>query len=180
MGLERDWLVVLELGEQVRRRLRLANPSLSFKQRTYEGSHTVVIEGSWRLEGPESVLVTCLDVRSPTDRVQAGLEELEGREVEAVEVQKPAHDLVVRFSGGFVLRAFVLEPLPAPAVSVPDGHRPPSSPQLPRSCWSVYTPSGQIQVGPHGRLGDPEIPERPTPGPGMGPKLSVIEGEGSS
>ncbi|MBX2813519.1 MAG: hypothetical protein KTR25_17005 [Myxococcales bacterium] len=179
-GSGQEWLVVLDLGERLRRQLRLANRSLSFQQRTYEGSHAVIVEGAWRLERENEVVVTCLDARSPTDRIQVGLKELEGRSVMAVEVQAPAHDLVLRFDQGVTLRVFVLEPLAASAVSVPEGERslPTLPPRSPASCWRVYTPNGTLQVGPHGCLVVPEGPELP-PEPN-GPKLSVIDGEGSS
>lgn len=176
-GLDREWLVVLDLGERVRRSLRLANPTLNFQQRTYEGSHAVVVEGTWRVDGPEQVIVSCLDTRQPTDRLQAGLQELEGRTVIGVDAAGPAHDLTLRFEGDFALRVFVLEPLPQPDVSVPEGQRPPPPPKPPRSCWTVFTPSGSVRVGPHGRLGDPRAPEPPSP-KSPPPALSLVDDDG--
>ena len=178
-ALNREWLVVLDLGERMRRSLRLANPTLNFQQRTYEGSHTIVIEGSWRLDGPDRVLATCLDVRQPTDRIQAALDELEGRLVVSADAPAPAHDLIVGFEGGYFLRAFVLEPLPPPAVSVPEGERsPPPSPRPPGSCWTVSTPEGQVKVGPHGDLKGSEGPQEPPPsGLKPGPKLALVESD---
>lgn len=175
-GLDREWLVVLDIGERMRRSLRLANPALSFVQRTYEGSHAVVVEGCWRIDGPNQVVVSCLDVRTPTDRLQAGLDELKGRPVTAIEAAPPAHDLAVHFEGGFCLRAFVLEPLPPPAVSVPEGDRPPAPPPLPKASWTVFTPRGTVRAGPHGRLGDPRVPPT-TPKGDDGPRLSLVDEE---
>lgn len=171
-GLRRDWLIVLDLGERVRRSLRLANPVLSFQQRTYEGSHNVVVEGCWRLDGPDRVIATCLDVRAPNDRIEAALKELHGRTLTAARAEPPAHDLVLEFDGNFVLRAFVLEPLPAPATSVPEGERLPPPPPPPRCCWTVWTPRGTVMAGPHGRLGDPKRPLGP---PSPSPRLSLVK-----
>lgn len=171
-GLDREWLVVLDLGDKVRRSLRLANPTLSFEQRTFEGSHAVVVEGVWRVDGPDGVVVSCLDVRTPTDRLDAGLAELIGRKVESAEANPPAHDLRVRFEGGYVLHAFVLEPLPAPKVSVPEGGPPPKPPRQPQACWTVWTPQGTVMVGPHGKLGDPKVPADPKPN---GRRLELVD-----
>lgn len=172
-GLDREWLVVLDLGDKVRRSLRLANPTLSFEQRTFEGSHAVVVEGTWRLDGPNGVIVSCLDSRYPTDRLDAGLAELVGRKVESAKAEGPAHDLEVRFEGGYVLRAFVLEPLPQPPVPVGEGGRPPKPPPPPRACWTAWTPEGTVKVGPHGKLGDPRAPV-PDP-PSDRPKLELVD-----
>ncbi|MEO1230358.1 MAG: hypothetical protein AAFZ18_15755 [Myxococcota bacterium] len=177
-GLDREWLVVLDLGEKVRRSLRLANPTLNFQQRTYEGSHAVVVEGCWRIDGPGSVVTSCLDARHPTDRLQAGLEELEDLTVVGIEAQPPGHDLVVRFERDLCLRVFVLEPLPRPDASVPEGDRPPAPPRPPRCCWTVFTPAGSVRVGPHGQLGDPRSPH-PDPKPPTGPNLSLVEDDPS-
>lgn len=166
---------MLDLGERLRRSLRLANPILSFQQRTFEGSHGLIVEGCWRLDGPHRVIVSCLDVRAPTDRIRAGLEELEGRTLLEARAEPPGHDLVLRFDGGFSFRAFVLEPLPPPAISVPEGERPPPPPPPPRPAWTVWTPSGTVIVGPHGRLGDPRVPHPDPPPPG--PRLALVDEE---
>lgn len=173
-GLDREWLVVLDLGEKVRRSLRLANPTLSFEQRTYEGSHAVVVEGSWRVDGPDEVIVSCLDSRHPTDRLNAGLAELVGKRLISAVAEPPAHDLVLTFEGGLVLRAFVLEALPAPARSVPEGARSPAPPPPPRTAWSAWTPTGMLKVGVHGRLGELGPSGEPPPHPGR-PHLAVVD-----
>jgi hypothetical protein len=168
-GLERDWLVVIDLGARQRRSLRLANPRLSFEQRTFEGSAGVVVEAAWRIDGPDRVLASCLDARAPADRVRAGLAELEGRVVTGARAPPPGRDLALELEGGLVFRVFVLEPWPPPPISVPEGERPPPPPPPPRRAWMAWSPRGALVVGPHGRLGDPRggLADPPPRGPSL-------------
>lgn len=172
-GLDKEWHLVVDLGTRERRSLRLANPLLSFEQRTFEGSHGVVVEGVWRLDGPEGVIASCLDARSPYDWVREGLERIEGLTLVSARAEPPGHDLELRFDGGFILRSFVLEPAPRQPEPVPGGERPRPPPPPPGIAWAAWTPTGLLMVGPHGRLGDPRSPS-PSPG---GPRLALVDGE---
>ena len=60
-----EFAFALHLGEKQRRFLRLANQRLSFLQRTYEGSHMLVVECTWRLDGPDGVIASCFDRAKP-------------------------------------------------------------------------------------------------------------------
>ena len=60
------------MGEREPRSARLANPRLSFLQRTYEGSVGFLIECPWRLDGPERPICSNLSV---LDRDVRSLEE---------------------------------------------------------------------------------------------------------
>src|SRR5688572_33495201 len=60
-----EFAFALHLGEKQRRHLRLANQRLSFLQRTYEGSHTLVVECTWRIDGPDGVIASCFGRAKP-------------------------------------------------------------------------------------------------------------------
>lgn len=164
-----DYALVLHLGERQRRSLRLANPHLSFLQRTYEGSMGFLVECPWRVEFPEGVAATCFDGRSEGQPGREALAEFEDRTVEHVEAEAPGYDLVVRFSGGWVLRAFALEtdrpsaPPPAEAEQAQARRRisPPPAKAWRRLNWSVWTPEGTWVVGARGGL-EPESGPGPT------------------
>jgi hypothetical protein len=131
-----DWVIALDLGEKVRRSMRLANPRLSFLQRTYEGEYSFLIESCWRLDGPEMVICTCYDSNKPGGAMLTGIAELEGRTVEAVDVSSPGCDLTIAFNEGIVLRCLSTE----------------SDPKTKRNNWSFWSPSGLVTVGPRGRV----------------------------
>ena len=121
VGLSDSWLCVLDIGERQRRGLRLANSALSFLQRTYEGSYSLVIEGPWRIDSEVEVLGSCFEAREPDDRLQQALDNLVGQKIVSAKAESPAHDLELTFEDGLILRVFSLEPAPAAAVSVPQG-----------------------------------------------------------
>jgi len=100
-----DYSFVLDLGERRRRSLRLANPRLSFVQRTFEGSLGLLVECPWRLEMETGPLAAYLD-----ERAESFLADLNGLLVASVDVDLPAGDLAVTFSVGPTLRCFALEP----------------------------------------------------------------------
>lgn len=131
-----EFAFILHLGERQRRSLRLANPRLSFLQRTFEGSHTLLVECTWRVDGPEGVVASCLDEAKPAGPRDAALEELTDRIVERVDVAAPGLDLTVRFEGGYSLLCFCTE--------VDERHD--------RSNWTYAWPGGLATVGPRSRL----------------------------
>lgn len=142
-----DYVLSLEIGDQQRRSLRLSNPRLSFLKRTYEGSHGVLVECPWRVDGPTGVWVSCFGVLEKKDPLPAEtVAALEGRTIVGAEVRAPAWDLDLALSGGVTLRLFSLE------VSARTG----------RDNWSIWWPEGSLRVGPYGHVAAPP--------PGDGPR----------
>lgn len=152
-----EYVAALDLGEQCRRSMRLANPRLSFLQRTYEGSFNFLIECPWRLEGPDGVITSYLSLitpktdseghlRRPTKAHVAGggsdvdlpdsdsppLDALVDSVVEAVTLTPGTWDLRIEVSGGLALQCFCAEV----------GHE-----QI-RNNWAFWSPTGLITVGP--------------------------------
>jgi hypothetical protein len=146
-----DYGLVLDVGAPLRRSLRLANPKLSFLQRTFEGQAGLLLECPWRIEGPGGVAATCFDPRGPGQVGTQAVAELVGREVQAAGAEGPGYDLVLALAEGWSLRAF--------AVQTGDN-------------WSVWGPSGSVQVGPRSRL-----TPSPPPGPKGGPDLRSVDEE---
>jgi len=166
VGEAEDYAVVLHIGERQRRSLRLANPRLSFLQRTYEGSMGFLVECPWRIEHPDGVAATCFDPRGEAQAGTQAVEALVGQTVQHVEVLDPGYDLVLRMSQGWVLRAFCLETdrvaAPPPKEAEQAAARrfvpPPPAKSARRRNWSVWTPEGTWVVGPRGGL-EPEPAE---------------------
>lgn len=130
-----DYVIVLDLGEKVRRSMRLANPRLSFLQRTYEGEYSFLVECAWRLDGPKGVITACYDSNEPGGLMHRGLREIEGRSLEGASIQGAAFDLTLAFSGGFSLRCLSTE----------------IDPRSKRNNWSFWSPQGLVSIGPRGR-----------------------------
>lgn len=131
-----DFVIVLELGEKVRRELRLANPRLSFLQRTHEGEYSFLVECTWRLDGPGGVAVSCWDPNGLGGTMMGGLSELEGRRVTGVAVDHAGLDLTLTFEEGWVLRCLSTE----------------TDLKHKRGNWSFWAPEGLVSVGPRGRV----------------------------
>ena len=129
IGSASDFPFVLHLGERLRRSLRLANPRLSFLQRTYEGEYTLLVECAWRVDSPERVVASCWD---EPDVRQAALERLVDQKVCAITAEPPGFDLVMKFDDGHVLRCLSVET---------DAGRS-------RDNWHLYTPTALLRVGP--------------------------------
>ena len=132
-----DYVLALELGPQRRRSMRLANPRLTFLQRTFEGDYSFLIECPWRLEDEDGVVTSCLSMlgrRDPPTTDEFG--ELYDREVVRVDARPPAWDLDIELSGGMVLRCFSAE----------------VNNRSPRNNWAYWSPSGLITVGPKGEI----------------------------
>jgi hypothetical protein len=101
-----DDVLVLDLGEKQRRSLRLANPNLSFVQRTYEGEYSFLVECPWRLDGNEGVVATSLDDDRAHGVRARKLKVIEGRRLAGVSVEHTGYDLTLAFDGGYFLRCF--------------------------------------------------------------------------
>lgn len=152
-----DYALVLDLGEKRRRSLRLANPRLSFLQRTFEGDSGLLIECPWRIDAEDQVIASCFDRRGEGERGSEAVNDLVERTVLEATAEAPGWDLVVRLSGGWTVRAFALEPAPRPPRLQPAsaGEKPrvePPAARAPRSNWAVWTPAGSMVVGPGGQL----------------------------
>ena len=132
-----DYALVLDLGEKHRRSLRLANPDLSFLQRTYEGSHSLLVECPWRIDGPDRVAATCFDARREEGRgALDALDQIGKRAVVAVRARAPGYDLAIDFEDGWALRTLAIE------VDDRSG----------RNNWQCWTPRGSATVRPGSEL----------------------------
>lgn len=136
IGPKGDYVLSIELGEKQRRQMRLANPRLSFLQRTYEGAHNLLIECPWRLDGPRGVVTTAFEAIDHAGPQLLELGEIVDHEIEKVEVTPPGYDLCLRFTGKFVLRAFAVE----------------ARKKGGRSNWSYWGPSGLVTIGAKGKV----------------------------
>ncbi|MCK6544906.1 hypothetical protein L6R52_03500 [Myxococcota bacterium] len=131
-----DYVIVLDLGEKIRRSLRLANPRLSFLQRTYEGEYSFLVECTWRLDGPRGVAVSCWDPNGLGGTMMGGLSELEGRTVTDVAVDHAGFDLTLHFDEGWTLRCLSTE----------------TDLKHKRGNWSFWAPDGLVSIGPRGKV----------------------------
>jgi hypothetical protein len=98
--------LMVDMGREVPRDRPIANPTLSDRQRVFEGEYRLFIECSWRLELNSLVLSGSGDDISPNGSMANSIKEIQGRSVSGVEVQPPAWDLRVSFVDGLVLKVF--------------------------------------------------------------------------
>lgn len=131
-----DYVVVLDCGAKQRRSMRLANPRLSFLQRTYEGEFSFLIECTWRIDGPAGVVASCFDSNDPGGLMLRALAELEGRTIEDARIEHMGCDLNLDLEGGYQLRCLSTE----------------TDPRGKRNNWSFWSPRGLVTVGPRGVL----------------------------
>ena len=144
-GPQGDYVLSLEVGEQVPRSMRLANPRLSFLKRSFEGEFGFLFECPWRLDGPDRVLVSYLGLIGRRDPpLSDDIRELNDRVIERVEVIGPGWDLALHLADGAVLRAFSAE------VDV----------RRKRNNWAFWSPEGPLTVRPGGRIAEREAPSR--------------------
>ncbi len=134
VGGAEDPALVLDFGKRRRRSLRLANPSLSFLQRTFEGEWSLLVECHWRLDGPKHVVASCCDALQPEPKTMPTLAEIEGLEVLRAHTAAPGFDLSLQFVDGHCLRCFATETTRM------------------RNNWSFWGPHGAVVVGPKGRV----------------------------
>jgi hypothetical protein len=139
VGPRGDSVIALELGEKLRRAVRLSNPDLSFVHRTFEGSHRFVIECPWRLDGPDGVVATSSALMSRDAPPSLELAELAQRTVEHAASGPLGLDLEIVFSGGYRLHCLATEIGKAAA-----GRK--------RGNWSYWCPEGSAGVGPGGQI----------------------------
>ena len=151
-------MLSLQLGRQERRSARLANPRLSFLQRTYEGSIGFLIECPWRLDAPDGIslsYLSCMD--SETRPILAEVPDLAGLEIESFSLDERALDLDLHFRGGYRLRCFCAE-VTARSELTPRAHsidsretRQRISSRV-RNNWSFWSPAGAVVIGPSGQV----------------------------
>jgi hypothetical protein len=139
VGPRGDSVIALELGEKLRRAVRLSNPELSFVHRTFEGSHRFVIECPWRLDGPEGIVATSSALLSRDAPPSLDLVELANRAVEHATGGALGLDLELVFSGGYRLHCLSTEIGKAAAARK-------------RGNWSYWCPEGSVAVGPGGQI----------------------------
>jgi hypothetical protein len=129
-----DSALAIDLGEKIRRAVRLSNPSLSFVHRTFEGSHRLLVECPWRLDGPRGVVASSSSLLGKDAPPALELADIEGERVLEAEVRGLGLDLRLVLSGGFELLC----------LSTEVGRR--------RSNWSFWCPEGSLVVGAGGEL----------------------------
>jgi len=93
----------LALGEKKKREKPIMNNRLPKVFREFEGEVRFFIRCWWRLEHQNSVVVSSEDTSRPITR---GLGQLVGNTLIGIDVQEPAWDLTLEFSGKWRLRAF--------------------------------------------------------------------------
>lgn len=131
-----DYVIVLEIGAKHRRSMRLANPRLSFLQRTYEGEYSFLVECNWRLDGAAGVVASCYDGNQRGGLMLKALAELEGRKVADARIESIGFDLSINFEGGYALRCLSTE----------------TDPRGKRNNWTFWSPQGLVTIGPRGRV----------------------------
>ena len=157
-----DYMLSLHLGAQERRSARLANPRLSFLQRTYEGSIGFLIECPWRLDGPDGSLASYLAFLEPLPApVDGALSQMIGLKLLSFHLDARSKDLDLNFEGDLRLRCFcaemnvTFEPPPrAQAVDSKETRR--RNRTKVRNNWSFWTPEGSVVVGPSGQISTSE------------------------
>lgn len=132
-----QYALSLELGEQKRRPVRLANPRLSFVKRTFEGTHALLVECPWRIEAERGVVASAFDAFSPDEAIVGEHAAFEGAQVREVHLDLRTGDLTLDLSTDLTLRCVVLETQR-------------KSPE--RINWSMSTPDVVLTAGPSGRL----------------------------
>ena len=167
VGGTNDYVLSLQMGEKEARSARLANPRLSFLQRTYEGSVGFLVECPWRLDGPKRPICSHLSV---LDRDNRTLEEF-GRlfvdlTIESYEFDHRAGDLRLNFASGDRLSIFAAEVL-APRVTPPKagladrGIRKRRVQSSLRNNWSFWCSSGGFEIAGSGEIrGENTTPKR--------------------
>ncbi|MEO1335146.1 MAG: hypothetical protein AAFV29_05865, partial [Myxococcota bacterium] len=131
VGSEADFPFVLHFGEQLRRSLRLANPRLSFLQRTHEGSISLLVECAWRIDSPDRVIASCWDT---FEARRDALDCLVDQNVKSMTASAPGYDLVLEMEDGHTLRCLSVE------TDLDRG----------RDNWHLYTPQALLRIGPRG------------------------------
>ena len=158
VGGTNDYVLSLQMGEREPRSARLANPRLSFLQRTYEGSVGFLIECPWRLDGPERPICSNLSV---LDRDVRSLEEFGwlfmDLTVESFEFDRRAGDLQLHFASGDRLSIFAAE-VQAPRTTRPKsgladrGVRQRRRQSSRRNNWSFWSPLGGFEIAKSGEI----------------------------
>lgn len=132
-----QYALSLELGEQKRRPVRLANPRLSFVKRTFEGAYALLVECPWRIDGEGGVVASAFDAFDPDEAVVGEHAAFDGAHVSEVHLDGKTGDLTLALSNALTLRCLVLETQR-------------KSPE--RINWSMSTPEVVLTAGPSGRL----------------------------
>lgn len=97
---------MLDLGGEVPRSEPISNPTLSDRQRRFEGEYCVFIQCAWRIELDDEVVCGSGDDTSPGGPMATAARMMLNRRVVQVDVSGPAFDLTLGFDGGLVLKLF--------------------------------------------------------------------------
>jgi hypothetical protein len=120
----------LALGGKRPRSVPLTNCAHPEAFRNFEGEAGLYVWCAWRLDGPDRPVTSWDDSDAS---IEAGLVQLIGNKIEAVEISPPAWELTVRWSNSLCLRVFCDHVPGDPSF---DGN------------WDVQTQSFSIEVGP--------------------------------
>lgn len=93
----------LALGNKVPRRVPLKNSAHTEEYRHLEGEASILVWCVWRLDGPAGPLTSWDDAEA---NVASQLEKLVNQKIESIDVQPPAWDVTLHFSGDLTLQVF--------------------------------------------------------------------------
>ena len=109
--------IFLELGKLCRK--RLLNPKGKFKGYSIKGEATIMIEWSWRVEGPR---VVRFGSWSGERKITNGVARLEGQKVTAVSIEGKLPEIMIGLSENLWVRSFTtVEGQPRWTLFMPDG-----------------------------------------------------------
>lgn len=123
----------LALGKKVARKYPIQNPAHSEEFRNFEGTTSLFVWCTWRLDAPETPVTSSDDQDSG---ISAGLNQLIGHKITSVDVRTKGMDATIVFSNGYTLYIFCDHVPGAPSF---DGN------------WEVVTQASivAIEVGAH-------------------------------
>lgn len=93
----------LSIGSKQPRQMRLNNPAASEDFSKYYAKYRFLIWCTWRLECGNSVIASS---DSADADIVSGIRKLVGKQLQLIEVDHPAFDLTLKFSGHFTMRVF--------------------------------------------------------------------------
>ena len=97
--------ITIDLGDHIPRQYSLENTFLTEEQCTNEGSYSLHVFCSWRLDSKTGIICGSNDPNTNDGILVTGLEKLVGQTICNVEVIAPAYDLILEFDD-YVLRLF--------------------------------------------------------------------------
>ena len=92
-------VIDIQLGDRIRRRKPLKNPTLTDEQQKFESAFALFIECVWRLDSESRVICGAWDDNSEGGVMITGLRQLVGCTVSSIDILRPSLDLSVSFLG---------------------------------------------------------------------------------